>query len=186
MSKELEEIESALESILFVYGDAISEEKIVQVLECDEEIYKKALESLEKKYKRLSSGLSLIKKNGTLTLVSRKENATYIQKFLKKDITAPLSRALLEVLSIVAYRSPVTRQDIDAIRGVNSAGALRNLSMRGLLEREGEEDGGRSYVYKPSLLFFQVLGISDITELPRFEELSEDARLNNIQNEDEL
>jgi segregation and condensation protein B len=185
MEENIQRNVSALESMLFVYGEALSEEKIMKILECDEEMYQIILSVLQKRYEDPISGLSLVRKNATLALVSRKENASCIQKFLKKDVTAPLSQALLEVLSIVAYRAPVTRQDIDAIRGVNSSGALRSLSIRGLVEREGGEDGDRSYRYKPSLLFFQVLGISDISQLPRFEELTSDSRLNNIQNENE-
>jgi segregation and condensation protein B len=113
-------------------------------------------------------------------MATKPENAAHVEAFTKSALTESLSKAALEVLAIIAYRAPVTRAEIDAIRGVNCSFTLRNLLLRGLIEREGNPDDSRGYIYRPAFRFLEVLGLSKTSELPDFEALSQDERLTMI------
>jgi segregation and condensation protein B len=100
----------------------------------------------------------------------------------KSELQEGLSKAALEVLAIVAYLAPVARAQIDAIRGVNSHFTLRNLSLRGLLDRSGNPKDARGYVYEPSMNFLTTLGLNNIEKLPNYTALRHDERLVRLQN----
>ena len=108
------------------------------------------------------------------------ENSEIISELVKSEIQENLSKAALEVLSIIAYRGPITRINIEAIRGVNCTFTLRNLMMRGLLEKVDNPSDNRSYLYKISFDFLKKLGIDSISKLPNFETLSQDPRIENV------
>jgi segregation and condensation protein B len=91
-----------------------------------------------------------------------------------------LSKAALEVLSIVAYKGPISRAEIESIRGVNCSFTLRSLMMRGLLERIDNPKDGRGYLYKISFEFMKKLGIESIDKLPDYKELSQDSRIESV------
>ena len=99
---------------------------------------------------------------------------------VKSEIQENLSKASLEVLSIVAYRGPVTRAEVEAIRGVNCSFTLRALLMRGLLGRIENPKDNRSYIYKISFDFLKKMGLERIEQLPDFETLSKDERVDSI------
>jgi len=175
--KTIQERASVVESVLFVHGDPCTRKQLCNFLSCKEDILEEVLQVVRASYQREESGLSLIEKDDTLTLVTRSENAPFIQKMIYKDIYAPLSPALQEVLALVAYRSPITRQTIDHIRGVNSSFALRNLLIRGLIERVNEEEDDRAYRYRPTSLFLESVGLTSLDQLPQYEEVSKNVRL---------
>jgi segregation and condensation protein B len=181
--KNTEQLASQLESILFVYGEPLSLKRISQFLECSFDDVEEAVGILCSQYNLSCRGLALVRKDDTLLLVTRSENASIVRKFTNRDINTPLSNALLEVMSIVAYRSPVTRQEIEYIRGVNCGSALRNLLIRGLIEKVHHSDDKRAFLYRPASLFFETIGITNITQLPQYEKLSRDPRL--VSTEDE-
>lgn len=181
--QNIEQLASQLESILFVHGDPLRLKKISKFLECSLEDVEEAIQVLCAQYDSPSRGLSVVRKDDTIALVTRSENASIVRKFTTKDINAPLSNALLEVMSIVAYRSPVTRQEIEYIRGVNCGSALRNLLIRGLIEKVNHSEDKRAFFYRPASLFFETIGITNITQLPQYEKLSRDPRL--VSTEDE-
>lgn len=165
-------LKSILESILFVHGESLSVKKMAKITETGEEDIKKALGELGNDYK--DRGLVLLKKETEWQLGSNPENARYTEKLIKDDFSEELSRAALETVSIIAYRGPLTRVQVEHIRGVNSSFIIRNLLMRGLIERVENPKDARSFLYKIGMDFLKHLGIASVEELPEFNEFSQE------------
>lgn len=127
-------------------------------------------------YSANKRGFSLIKKDDQVQLATNPENAEYVSQLVKGELRGSLSQAALEVVSIIAYRGPLTRAEIEAIRGVNSTYTLRNLLMRALVERIENPKDARGYLYQISFDFLKALGLQKVADLPDFENLSKDER----------
>ena len=164
---------SSIESILFVTGEPISIEKLKKILNATKEDIKNALEKLKTDY--ADRGIVLIQKENEWQFATAPTNTEIIEKMVKSEFTEELSRAALETLTIIAYRGPMTRARIEYIRGVNSVFTLRNLLMRGLIERVENPKDARSYLYSVSFDFMKTLGITKLEELPQYEELKKKA-----------
>ncbi len=178
---------SSLESLLFVSGDPVSLEKLAKVLDVTEQEIFEALRHLSERYTTdARSGLMLISDKKTALLATKPENAMVLESLTKSTLQESMSKAALEVLAIIAYRAPVSRAEIDAIRGVNCSFTLRNLLLRDLISREGNPSDSRGYLYRPTLRFLQVLGLQSISELPSYEGLSQDERLKMIFEEESV
>ncbi len=156
-----------LEVILFSYGEPISLEELAKLLEisleeCQDLIsqYKKILEENEER------GLTIIENNEKVQLVTKPKYSKIIEKFIKEEFKENLTPASLEVLALVAYLGPISRSMIDQIRGVNSSFILRNLLIRGLIEKE---ERGNVYFYQISHEFLKHLGLTKKEELLEFE-----------------
>jgi len=174
---DTKKIASVIDSLLFVSGDPVSVARLSSILEISEEEVGKAIDALDEVYKKNDRGLELVGKDGSVLLASRSEYAPFVERLVRSEREGALSKASLETLSIVAYRGPVGRADIEAIRGVNSTMTLKNLLLRGLIERRGNPDDARGYLYSISFDFLQTLGLHDRSELPEYESLSKDERL---------
>lgn len=174
------EMLSQLETLLFAAGVPQGVERLAKTLGTDEATLHLALETLETKYHGVESGLMLIRLGNKVQLGTKGENAPLIERLRESELEEGLSRAALETLAVIAYRSPVTRADIDAIRGVNSNFTLRYLLIRGLIEREGNPLDARGYIYRPTFDFLKTLGMEKITDMPEYDVLSRDERLNNL------
>ena len=171
---------AALEALLFVASEPISKGQIAEALELKIREVDLLLSNLEEHYNDETRGLRLQKFSGKYQLITSPECASIIEKFLGLEATTKLSRAALEALAIVAYRQPVTRPAIDAIRGVNSDGVIRSLLNKGLLEETGRADGpGRPILYQTSMDFLCHFGLSSIDELPPLESV-ESVRADNL------
>jgi segregation and condensation protein B len=166
-------IESILESLLFISGEPMSFKKLAKIILQKEEELKLSAESLAKKYTERNGGLRILIKDDKIQMVTAGENSDVVESFLKADIEGELSRAALEVLSIVAYRGPITRSEIENIRGVNCSFTLRHLLIRGLAERISNPNDARAYLYRVSFDFLKNLGVERIEDLPKFKELRE-------------
>lgn len=169
---------SQMEALLFMSGEPLSYAQLGRLLH----LSRKAIQDLALQLKKhlaskAESGLMLIEKGDSLELATKKEHASLIEALTKKTLQENLSRAALEVLSIIAYRSPLTRSSIEAIRGVNCSFTLRNLLLRGLIERSENPEDSREYIYAPSFAFLEKLGLGSVQELPDFRTLSQDERL---------
>lgn len=181
----LKEKISALESLLFVSGEPLAFLRLAKILKISDEETKICVQKLAEKYERdPESGLQLIVKDKKVMLATKPENASFVDALTKSTLQENLSKAGLEVLSIIAYRAPITRMEIETIRGVNCSFTLRNLLLRDLIERQGNPEDARGYVYFPTFKFLQLLGMKDITELPDYKILSQDERLKTILEED--
>lgn len=164
-------IEKLLEAILFVMGEPASFERLAKILECPKSEVKSAAEALEENLN--NRGLRLMMKDESLLLATAPECTKVIADFKKEEVSGELTKASLEALSIVVYKGPITRPEIDYIRGVNSTFILRNLMVRGLIERTPNPKDARSYLYKPSFDLMQHLGVAKMEELPEYEEFRE-------------
>lgn len=170
------ELQSAIEALLFVSGEAVGAETLSKATEASRESVEEALLALQDRYRVEGSGLMLAMHEGMVEIVTRPEVASLLEKFATASMQGGLSKAALEVLSVIAYRGPVSRADIEAIRGVNCQFSLRNLLLRGLIERQDDEES-RGYVYTVSMDFLKHLGLEKIEDLPQYEALSQDERL---------
>jgi len=175
-------LKSIIESALFVKGEPIKISQLAKIVRVKKSEIIESVQKLVRKYKQNDSGLIIIKKNDKVQLATKPENAKYINQIIKKDLQNSLSRTALEVLAIIAYRSPISRLDIEAIRGVNSSFTLRNLLMRGLIIRETNSKDQRGYLYEISFEFLKKMGITSIKKLPNYEKLSRDGRVESIIN----
>lgn len=180
---EPEKIMSALESVLFVSGEPIKISRLMKVLGVEKAELEKGLEALQEKYTGEQSGLMLIRKGEEIQLASRSENCQFVEQLVKSELQDSLSTAALEVVSIIAYRGPISKPEIEAIRGVNCNYTLRNLLLRGLIERSDNPRDSRGYVYGITFDFLKKLGIDDVKKLPQYAILSVDERINSIVSE---
>lgn len=172
---------SALESLLFVSGEPLSIGRLSKTLSLSEKEVNELVEKLAQKYQEdTERGLMLVRDDRSVLLATKPANASLVESLTKSALQENMSKAALEVLSIIAYRAPIARAEIDAIRGVNCSFTLRNLLLRDLISREGNPSDNRGYLYRPTLRFLQVLGIETVSQLPDYETLSQDERLRMI------
>ncbi len=169
---------SQIEALLFVSGEPLEVKRIATLLGLSMEELDMALSELEERLAAdRTSGLMLIRHRGAVELATKPEHLHVLELFTKSFLQETLSKAALEVLAIVAYRSPISRSAIEAIRGVNCSFTLRNLLLRGLIEREENPDDAREYVYHPAFLLLEKLGLNTKEQLPDYAPLSQDERL---------
>ncbi len=178
-------IKGEIEAILFATGDSVEISKIAKFFKISKESVKKEIMNLENDYLSKKSGLIIVTKGNRVQLSSEPNFGEVVMKFMNKEVGEALSPATSEVLAVVAYRGPLTRAQIEYIRGVNCSFTLRNLAMRGLVERKENPDDSRSYLYEISFDFLNSLGIKKIQDLPEYEELTkkQEETINEIKNE---
>ena len=158
---------AALESLLFVSDQAVEPAQLARALNMTPAEAEAALQELDAAYRRECRGLRVQMRNGRYQLVTAPEAATLIESFLNLDTSARLSAPALEALAVVAYRQPVTRAQIEAVRGVDCSGLLRSLLQRGLLEEVGRLDApGRPVLYGVTDLFMHHFGLTALHDLP--------------------
>jgi len=167
---------SKIESLLFVTGDeGLSSKQIENLTDASASEVKEALISLQADYKKSKvRGIELKELAGTYQLISKKKNADTIQRLVENPTNQPLSQASLEVLAIVAYKQPITRIEIEEIRGVKSERPLHTLGLKGLIQEVGRAEGtGRAILYGTTKEFLNVFGLNDTNELPSLPEAQE-------------
>ena len=162
---EAQKLKNILESLLFVAGKPMRTAELAKILEIDEKEIKQALAELQPQY--LERGINLIKLAHGFQLVTNPENAEYVSKLLDAPLEATLTGPSLETLAIIAYKQPVTRLEVDQIRGVASDSSIDTLVRRHLIEEKGRADGiGRPIIYGTTEEFLKHFGLQDLTALP--------------------
>lgn len=164
-----------IEAMLFVSGDPLELRDIAINIEATPKYVEELMLEMMKDYEGEERGIKLISINGAYQLVSKSEYGDYVQKLLKKNKKHSLSQASLESLAIIAYKQPITRIDIDEIRGVKSESAIQRLVERDLIKDMGRlEVPGRPILYGTTEEFLRQFGLHDLKELPSLDLFSVD------------
>ena len=165
---------SIIESLLFVSGEPLKLKEISSIIECDINETKQILEEMTAYFNSSERGIKIICINEEYQFATKSENNDYIQKLLKTNSRQALSQAALETLSIIAYKQPVTRIDIDEIRGVKSDRAISTLLEKKLISECGRlEAPGRPILYKTTDEFIRYFDITNLDSLPPLENFEE-------------
>ncbi|SCL73682.1 SMC-Scp complex subunit ScpB [Micromonospora peucetia] len=160
------ELRGALEAILLVVDEPVSELTLAQVLEQSPERIGPMLDEIAAGYTAAGHGFELRRAAGGWRLYTRPEYATYVERFVLDGQSVRLTQAALETLAVVAYKQPVTRSRISAIRGVNCDGVIRTLVSRGLVEECGTEPDSGAFLYRTTTMFLEKLGLNSVDDLP--------------------
>lgn len=158
---------NALEAVLFAGGDPVEIEKLAQLFDITKIEVALVAQELEERLKKKDSSFELCYLDDALQLCTKQKYGDYVQKFLEIKRTAPISKAALEALSVVAYKQPVTRGYIEQVRGVDCSGIITTLLQRGLIEECGRLDApGRPILYQTTKNFLRSFGLNSIEDLP--------------------
>jgi len=177
----MEEIKNKLESLLFISHKPLSVKELAKLIDKDVKQVQEALEILQEEYLQKAGGIELIKLEDRYQLATAADNSDLIVKFLKTEITGELTRPSLETLTIIAYRGPISKAELELIRGVNCSIILRNLLMRGLIEMR-EDKVKATNVYQITIDFLKYLGITEVRQLPDYEKLNRNNNLDKLLN----
>ena len=160
-------LSALLESLLFVAADPVTPTQLAQVSGCPEEEVTRALAELQWEYEEQNRGLRLQRRADRILLVTNPAAAHVVEDFLNLEMTVKFSAPALETLAIIAYLHPVTRAQVEAVRGVDCSGVLRKLLQQGLVEEFDRLDGpGRPIRYAVTDQFMQHFGLTSLEELP--------------------
>lgn len=166
-------IKGIIECILFAAGDPISYKELSEMLEIPEGRTKKVVEDMNRDYKNTNRGLYIVEFNNKLQLSTKPEYGVYVKKLVKPEGRQNLSQAAMETLAIISYRQPITRIDIDELRGVRSDRAVATLLEKGLIKECGRLDTvGRPILYGTTEDFLKYFGFKNIKELPELIEFN--------------
>jgi len=164
-----------IEAILFWKGEPVSLKELITLTKVSSEEVGHALEMLEGEMRE--RGIVLMKKDDMFLFATHPDTKDTIESLLKEDKEKDLGKAGLETLALVLYDGPISRADIDYVRGVNSAFILRHLLIRGLIERIPNPNDKRAFLYQPTFELLSHLGVSNIQELADFSSIKDEIRL---------
>ena len=176
---EPQQLKSTIESLLFVSGEPMKLAKIAKICEVSKDDISQEVEALNANYKNSESGFCIIRKDDSVQLATNPANSQVVSRLVSGELQSDLSRSALEVLAIVAYRGPITRVQIDTVRGVNCSYVLRGLMVKGLIERKETADI-RGYLYEISFDFLKSLGIANVQKLPDWENISKNEKVEEL------
>ncbi|MFA7201454.1 MAG: SMC-Scp complex subunit ScpB [Candidatus Paceibacterota bacterium] len=161
---------AALEAILFLYGEPVSRDMIMRLLQVSSEQVSEIIRAFQETLMDSQRGLLLLEKGDAYMLITKPQFAPFLESFVKDSLKEELTPSAVETLSLVAYFGPITRAQIDYIRGVNSSFMLRNLLVRGLVERTSK---GNTYLYEVTTDFLTHLGLARLEDLPQYGQYQE-------------
>jgi segregation and condensation protein B len=173
------QMKSIIEGLLFVSGDeGIDAKQIAEVLEQDEHLVEDLVHDMQADFKRENRGLQIVEIAGTFQFTTLPEHAEFFQRLAQSPTRATLSQAALETLAIVAYRQPITRVEIEEIRGVKSDRAIQTLTAKNLIHEVARAEAiGRPILYGTTKSFLDYFGLSSIKELPESSSFEDDIDL---------
>ncbi len=163
-------LDALIEALLFATSQPMTSRKIAEAVSRTPQEVDEALQVLQSRLESSGSGTTLVRSGQTTELVTHPEAAGIVRAALKQELHGELSKPSLETLSILAYRGPMTRPELEQIRGVQSSLILRNLLLRGLIEQKEDARLGQP-TYGVTVAFFKHIGVSGAEELPDFVEL---------------
>ncbi|MCF7820456.1 MAG: SMC-Scp complex subunit ScpB [Candidatus Pacebacteria bacterium] len=171
-------LKSKIESLLFVSPKPLSVNDLAKSLKAEKKEVENNLQQLQNYYHDHDSGLQLISTSGKYQLTSAVNNSEIVRDFLAAETSGELSQPSLETLTIIAYRGPISKTELERIRGVNCSLILRNLLIRGLVEEQ--KSRSEEKIYNVSLDFLRYLGVDDLKQLPDYERLNKDQTISDF------
>ncbi len=169
-------LEHKIESILFISARPLSVKKLADFLDAKPKEVEEALVALAKRLNEGGSGVRLVRSGNDVQLMTSPENTKLVRDFARDEVTGELTKPQLETLTVIAYRQPITKPELEQIRGVNCSVIIRNLLMRGLIEvEESKEKMGP--IHRVTHDFLRFLGIADVRDLPDYEKLHSDTHV---------
>jgi len=175
---------SIIESLLFVTGESLKLTEMANILECSIDFTRELINELRVKYEEEHRGIKIIVTNDEYQFVTKPCNSEYIQKLLKTNIRQSLSQASLETLAIIAYKQPITRVEIEEIRGVKSDRAVYTLSEKNLIKESGRKDvPGRPIIYVTTDEFLKHFDFHSLDEMPSLEDLMKENLQTNVESD---
>ncbi|MFA6307982.1 MAG: SMC-Scp complex subunit ScpB [Patescibacteria group bacterium] len=170
---------SILESLFLAAGKALTYKEVTKLIDCNEEQLKQLLAELKEKYNKEDSGIHILDNNQKIQFVSNPENISVLKEYFHDEFSGELSKPSLETLTIIAYRQPISKEELEQIRGVNCAMIIRNLLIRGLIEESSDKDS-LSTNYAVTMDFLKYMGIASVQDLPDYEKLNSDENLQKL------
>lgn len=170
---------SKIEAILFVSARPVSKQKLLKTVGVGKEIFEEAIASMKERYNQEDSGIHLIDHDNLLQFVSNPACAEILKAFVKDEMSGELTQPSLEALTIIAYRGPITKPELEQIRGVNCSLILRNLLIRGLVDEQTDKKKLQP-VYTVSMDFMRHIGMSEIDNLPDYDVYHDSEKINSI------
>lgn len=168
------EIKNIIEALLFAARDPLTQLQVNNVFEPDTPNLKEIVDQLNKQYSKNENAFTINKVAGGFQIVSKKEYEYFINKLFKKSGRLKLSLAAMDSLAIIAYKQPISRYEVEAIRGVDSSGVLKTLLNHELIKIKGRDVGpGRPLLYKTTSKFLEYFGLNRISDMPKLKEISE-------------
>ena len=169
-------MKAIIEGLLFLSGeDGLSLDEISKLIELDNDETKKIIKELYNDYESTDRGIQIEFLGNHFKLTTKQEHKNYYKKLTSIEENAPLSQSALETLAIIAYNGPITRVEVDDIRGVNSSYVVRKLLLKGLIEEDGRSDApGRPRLYKVTSKFLDYFGLGSVDDLPKIEPIEQE------------
>lgn len=162
-----------IEALLFIHGESMSIQKIASALSVDEGTAEQAIIEIQQELNQDKHGVFLVINQDDVQLVSKPEYREIVKDMIKDEMQENLTPATLETLSIISYAGPISKSELEYIRGVNSNFTLRTLLLRGLIERQPDSKRKNSFLYQPSLEFLKHIGANQIQNLPEYSRFRE-------------
>ena len=168
------EIKKIIEALLFAARDPLTQAQVNKVFDPDSPNLIKIVDQLNKQYSKNENAFIINKVAGGFQIVSKKKYEHFISKLFKKSSRLKLSLAAMDTLAIIAYKQPINRYEVEAIRGVDSSGVLKTLLNHELIKIKGRDIGpGRPLLYKTTTKFLEYFGLDRISDMPKLKEISE-------------
>lgn len=172
---DIKEIKSIIEGLLFVAGDALSIKELCGIIGIDETTLRRIVNQMMDTFIEDNRGVRIIEVNNCYQLCTKPEHYEYIERLVKPQNRQGLSQASLETLAIIAYKQPITKSQIDYIRGVKSEGCISRLLEKELITEAGRLEGpGRPILYRTTDNFLKLFGMKSLNELPALKDLPEE------------
>jgi segregation and condensation protein B len=172
---DIREIKSIVEGLLFVAGDAVPIKDFCSIINIDETTLRRIVAQMMDSFSDENRGVQIIEVNNCYQLCTKPEHYEYIERLVKPQSRQGLSQASLETLAIIAYKQPITKSQVDYIRGVKSEGCMARLAEKELIYEAGRLDGpGRPIQYRTTDNFLKLFGLKTLAELPVLKELKEE------------
>lgn len=178
------QLAQTIESLLLVEPKGFTFKRLAGLTQASADEITQAVADLAQRFTDTQSGLRLVQDGNQVQLTTGPESAATIQTYVKDETSGELTRPSLETLTIIAYRGPIPKSELELIRGINCSMILRNLLIRGLIREEAQEATGES-MYSVTVEFLRLLGVSTTKELPEFDQLNKNVDLQTLLGESE-